>query len=211
MGDKIDAAEHQIRERYGSVGPVTVVEVSPRRFTESGEPRALSTVFGEIEDEWARLRRKLPARPYLRVLYPDDIGYPTMKVVCFGRADVGETAYMNVSQACRSVRSKLTRTIARPTGDFPDFTGFEVFAAYLWATGTRQFSTSRGLTTAAEPAGQITLAEFEASEWRFLGVGFGIPYGEYEGEEAQKVKDHISDGPWRPPPSKKVYDGGLPV
>lgn len=85
--------------------------------------------------------------------------------------------------------------------DVQNADAFEAFSALLWATGKRQFSASAALSEAMKRPSD---AGEGGGSWEFLGVGYGFTGGSYEGDVADQLVAHMSDGPWRPPPGQAV-------
>lgn len=215
--------------------PTTLMTLTARQTDEKGNPRPPIDVLEDLMDGWddfrKAVRRALPdwvRTEYLKVVEPHESGYPHLHVVIFGIATPtlqekiddlwvdkygigGADAHENAVELARGRTAQLqnpaqylmkylSKTAVREDGEKPTIRGFEAFSAVLLVTGRRQYSVSEGLSEA------MRRESIESKgEWMFLGVGYGLEPGWYDGREAEEIAAHMKKGgPWQPPPGEAV-------
>ena len=110
----------------------------------------------------------------------------------------------------------LSKTLVRESeshdtalDSLPSVSGFLPFSALMWATGSRTYSMSEGLSEAVSEAAP----EYEGAEgdWVFLGTVRGVEPGMYTGEEAEEIGKYLagSQNQRRPPGRSRPKEGKI--
>lgn len=82
----------------------------------------------------------------------------------------------------------------------PTIGGYREFSAMMWATGSRQYTMSEGLSTAVKA--EAPSYESEGS-WTFLGAASGLDLGLYDGDEATALSSYLRGSRRNPTPPRK--------
>lgn len=93
----------------------------------------------------------------------------------------------------------------------PSVRGYMEFSALLWATGSRMYSMSEGLSKAVKESAPES--ETVGGEWVFVGVASGIETGMYRGELGEELGKYLtgSVNQQRPPGKRRERNGSLGV
>jgi len=91
----------------------------------------------------------------------------------------------------------------------PSVSGFLPFSALMWATDSRTYSMSEGLSEAVSEAAPES--EGTEGDWVFLGTVRGVEPGMYTGEEAGKIGKYLagSQNQRRPPGRSRPREGKI--
>jgi hypothetical protein len=104
----------------------------------------------------------------------------------------------DLSNPAAYIMKYLSKSLARDAGEeatalesLPSVHGYTEFSALMWATGSRTYSMSQGLTAAvkeSEPEPEIDDEAAEERDWELIGTFTGIDAGFYEGPEASRLR-----------------------
>lgn len=172
---------------------------------------------------------------YMTVIEPHKSGYAHLHVIVFGVAkpslrekvkemwvekygiggdkahddavSVAKDRSAQVESPAQYAMNYLSQTFCRKDGDQQTVEAYRAFAATLWVTEKRQFSTSEWLSERMKRE-----SKSGGGDWVFIGVGGDFEEGVYEGEVAEELIRHVDEGRgWEPPPSEAVRGFGEQV
>jgi len=115
---------------------------------------------------------------------------------------------VDLSEPAAYVMKYLSKSLARDTeGDstaleaMPTVHGYVEFSALMWATGSRTYSMSEGLTAAIKDSEPDEGGSSIDRDWVLVGTVCGVDTGLYCGEDAEKLGKYIagSRNQQRPP------------
>lgn len=113
----------------------------------------------------------------------------------------------DLSNPAAYVMKYLSKSLARDSGEettalegLPSVHGYTEFSALMWATGSRTYSMSQGLTAAvkeSEPEPDIGDDEDQERDWELVGTFTGVPAGFYSssGGAARKLRRWLRGTP----------------
>lgn len=91
----------------------------------------------------------------------------------------------------------------------PTIQGYKEFSALMWATGSRHYTMTEGLSAAVQAAAPDNEV---VGDWEFVGTQHGLDVGLYTGESAEEMSKYLAGSPNQvvPPRNRDYRQEGLP-
>lgn len=113
------------------------------------------------------------------------------------------------------VMKYLSKTLIRESEEYddavdsmPTIDGYRAFSALLWATETRQYSMTEGLSEAIKEAAPENETE---GNWTLLGTASGLDLGVYTGADADALGRYLAGSPNQMMPPRQPGDYQAPI